>query len=113
MENLDSKMLKAALNGNLTTVEELVVKRANINYTDAWGNFVAFPAAWDDNTKALDLFYSLGAKISFENANLLCNTAYNGKIDSVKWLLNKGEDAKFFFYRYMRKCLALYNQQDK
>ncbi len=26
MENLDSKMLEAALNGNLTTVEELVLK---------------------------------------------------------------------------------------
>jgi uncharacterized protein len=97
MENLDSKMLEAALNGNLTTVEELVLKGANINYIDAWGNFAAFSAAWDGNTKALDLFYNLGAKISFENANLLCNAAYNGKVDSVKWLLNKGEDANFSF----------------
>lgn len=97
MENLDSKMLEAALNGNLTTVEELVLKGANINYINAWGNFAAFSAAWDGNTKALDLFYNLGAKISFENANLLCNAAYNGKVDSVKWLLNKGEDANFSF----------------
>lgn len=97
MENLDSKMLEAALNSNLTTVEELVLKGANINYIDAWGNFAAFSAAWDGNTKALDLFYNLGAKISFENANLLCNAAYNGKVDSVKWLLNKGEDANFSF----------------
>lgn len=97
MENLDSKMLEAALNGDLTTVEELVLKGANINYINAWGNFAAFSAAWDGNTKALDLFYTLGAKISFENANLLCNAAYNGKVDSVKWLLNKGEDANFSF----------------
>ncbi|MBZ4192418.1 ankyrin repeat domain-containing protein [Niabella beijingensis] len=97
MENLDSKMLEAALNGNLTTVEELVLKGANINYINASGNFAAFSAAWDGNTKALDLFYNLGAKISFENANLLCNAAYNGKVDSVKWLLNKGEDANFSF----------------
>jgi ankyrin repeat protein len=97
MENLDSKMLEAALNGNLSTVEELVLKGANINYINAWGNFAAFSAAWDGNTKALDLFYNLGAKISFENANLLCNAAYNGKVDSVKWLLNKGEDANFSF----------------
>ena len=55
MENLDSKMLEAALNGNLTTVEELVLKGANINYINAWGNFAAFSAAWDGNTKALDL----------------------------------------------------------
>jgi cytohesin len=97
MENMDSKMLEAALNGNLTTVEELVLKGANINYINAWGTFAAFSAAWDGNTKALDLFYNLGAKISFENANLLCNAAYNGKVDSVKWLLNKGEDANFSF----------------
>ena len=97
MENLDSKMLEAALKGNLATVEELVLKGANVNYIDAWGNFAAFSAAWDGNTKALDLFYNLGAKISFENANLLCNAAYNGKVDSVKWLLNKGEDANFSF----------------
>jgi cytohesin len=97
MENLDKKMLEAASNGDLTTVEELVLKGADINYTDAWGNFAAFSAAWNGNTKALDLFYNLGAKISFENANLLCNAAYNGKVDSVKWLLDKGEDANFSF----------------
>ena len=97
MENLDEKMLEAALNGDLTTVEELVLKGANINYTDGWGNFAVFSAAWDGNTKALDLFYNLGAKISFENANLLCNAAYNAKVDSVKWLLDKGEDANFSF----------------
>ncbi|MCC6287144.1 MAG: ankyrin repeat domain-containing protein [Chitinophagaceae bacterium] len=97
MENLDEKMLAAASNGDLTIVEELVLKGANINYTDAWGNFAAFSAAWDGNTKALDLFYNLGAKISFESANLLCNAAYNGKVDSVKWLLDKGENANFSF----------------
>ena len=97
MENLDSKMLEAALNGDLPTVEELVLKGANINYTDSWGNFAAFSAAWNGNIKGLDLFYNLGAKISFENANLLCNAAYNGKVDSVKWLLGKGEAANFYF----------------
>lgn len=97
MENLDEKMLDAAINGDLTTVEELVLKGANIDYTDAWGNFAAFSAAWEGNTKALNLFYSLGAKISFEDANLLCNAAYNGKVDSVKWLLDKGENANFSF----------------
>ena len=34
MENLDEKMLTAALNGDLSTVEELVTQGANINYTD-------------------------------------------------------------------------------
>ena len=97
MENMDEKMLAAALSGDLAIVEELVSQGANINYTDSWGNFAMFSAAWEGNTKALDLFYDLGANITFHNANLLCNAAYNGKIDSVKWLLDKGEDANFSF----------------
>ena len=97
MESLDKKMLTAAFDGDLVNVEKLVGQGANINYTDAWGNFAMFTAAWEDNTNALDLFYNLGAKISFEGANLLCNAAYNGKVDSVKWLLNKGENANFSF----------------
>ncbi|HSF54976.1 MAG TPA: ankyrin repeat domain-containing protein, partial [Algoriphagus sp.] len=35
--------------------------------------------------------------ITFENANLLCNAAYNGKTDSVRWLLYKGENPNFSF----------------
>jgi len=97
MENLDKKMLTAAFDGDLETVEKLVSQGANINYTDAWGNFAMFTAAWEGNTKALDLFYNLGAKISFHDANLLCNAAFNGKVDSVKWLLDKGENANFSF----------------
>ena len=97
MENLDEKMLAAAVNGDLPTVEDLVAQGANINYTDAWGNRAVFAAAWEGNTQALDLFYKLGAKISFEDANLLCNSAFNGKVDSVKWLLDKGEDPDFSF----------------
>ena len=97
MENLDEKMLAAAVNGDLPTVEDLVAQGANINYTDAWGNRAVFAAAWEGNTQALDLFYKLGAKISFEDANLLCNAAFNGKVDSVKWLLDKGEDPDFSF----------------
>ena len=97
MNNLDDKMLAAALNSDLASVEELVKQGANINYTDTWGNRAIFAAAWEGNLKALDLFYDLGAKISFDDANLLCNAAYNAKVDSVKWLLNKGENANFSF----------------
>lgn len=95
--NLDDKMLAAALNGDLATVEKLVVQGADINYTDTWGNRAIFSAAWEGNLEALDLYYGLGAKISFDEANLLCNAAYNGKADSVKWLLDKGENANFSF----------------
>lgn len=90
-------MLTAAFNGDLSTVEKLVKQGADINYTDRWGNFAMFAAVWGGNIEALDLFYGLGAQISFDNANLLCNAAYNGKINSVKWLLSKGEDANFSF----------------
>ena len=94
---LDKKMLAAALDGDLLTVEKMVSQGADINYTDSWGNFAMFSAAWEGNQKALDLFYNLGAKITFDDSNLLCNAAFNGKIDSVKWFLAKGEDANFSF----------------
>ena len=97
MENLDEKMLTAALNNDLLIVEKLIRQGANINYTDATGNFAMFAAAWEGNTNALDLYYKLGAKISFEDANLLCNAAFNGKVNSVKWLLERGENANFTF----------------
>jgi len=97
MENLDKKMLAAALDGDLSTVEKMVTQGADINYTDSWGNFAMFSAAWEGNQKALDLFYNLGAKITFDDCNLLCNAAFNGKVDSVKWLLDKGENANFTF----------------
>ena len=97
MEHLDKKMLAAAFDGDIATVEKLVSRGADINYTDTSGNFAMFTAAWEGNTKALDLFYNLGAKISFDDANLLCNAAFNGKTESVKWLLNKGENANFTF----------------
>ena len=97
METLDEKMLAAALRGNLADVEELVLQGANIDYTDRWGNFAMFSAAWEGNTKAMDLFHRLGATLNFDNANLLCNAAYNGKVDSVNWLLDKGENPNFSF----------------
>jgi uncharacterized protein len=97
MESLNEQMLHAALSGDLATVEKLVSQGANINYNDAWGNSAVFSAAWEGNTKALDLFYNLGAKVSFDDGNLLCNAAYNGKVDSVEWLLNNGENANFSF----------------
>src|SRR5687767_9810443 len=97
MENLDQRLLSAAFSGDFASVEKLVSQGADINYTDAWGNFAMFNAAWAGDTKALDFYYDLGAKISFKDANLLCNAAFNGKTDSVKWLLEKGENPNFSF----------------
>lgn len=90
-------MLSAALNGDLAAVEKMVKQGADINYTNSRGEFAMFIAAWEGNIKALDLFYNLGAKTIFEDANLLCNAAYSGKLQSVKWLLTKGENANFSF----------------
>ena len=97
MENLDEKMLAAALDGDLAAVEKLVVQGADINYMNTSGNSAIFAAAWEGNLKALDLFYNLGANIFFDDINLLCNAAFNGKVDSVKWLIDKGEDPDFIF----------------
>lgn len=91
MENLNKQMLRAALEGDLAMVENLVREGADINYTDGQGTFAMFGAAWEGNIEALELFYSLGAKITFEEANLLCNAAYNGKAASVNgcWIKAK------------------------
>jgi ankyrin repeat protein len=97
MENINEKMLAAASNGDLATVEALVSQGADINYTDTWDNCAVFAAAWEGNLEALDLFHRLGAKLSFDDANLLCNAAFNGKANSVKWLLEKGENPNFTF----------------
>jgi cytohesin len=45
----------------------------------------------------MEFYYQLGAVITYDNSNLLCNAAFNGKVASVKWLLSKGEDANFSF----------------
>ena len=97
MPDLNQQMMDAVVKGDLNTVESLVSQGANINYTDSWGNRAIFAAAWEGNTTALEMFYNLRAKISFDDCNLLCNAAFNGKVDSVKWLLDKGEDANFAF----------------
>ena len=65
MNNLDEKMLAAASNGDLATVEELVKQGANINYTDAWGNCAIFAAAWEGNTK------STGFILRFRSKNII------------------------------------------
>ena len=65
MENLDEKMLTAAFNGDLATVEELVTQGANINYTDTWGNRAIFAAAWEGNTK------STGFILQFRSKNII------------------------------------------
>ncbi len=97
METIDEKMLAAALDGDLAAVEAFAALGANINYKDTWGNSAVFSAAWAGNLEALELFYRLGATLTFEDANLLCNAAFNGKVASVKWLLEKGEDPHFAF----------------
>ena len=97
MKNLDEQMFDAALRGDLTTVEKLVSEGADINFMNQWGTTAVFSAAWEGNITALELYHSLGANITFEQTNLLCNAAFNGKVDSVKWLLEKGEKADFTF----------------
>ena len=97
MASLDQQLLDAVVEGDLTTVELLVSQGANINYNDPWGNCAVFSAAWEGDTKALDLYFSLGASIELEDNNPLCNAAFNGKLESVKWLIEKGANPNFSF----------------
>ena len=97
MENLGQQLLNAAVAGDLTKVELLVSQGANINYNDPWGNCAVFSAAWEENIKALDLYHRLGALLDLEDNNPLCNAAFNGKYESVKWLIEKGANPNFSF----------------
>ena len=89
--------MSAVAEGNLAAVKLLVSQGANINYNDPWGNCAIFTAAWEGNIEALDLYYSLGATLELEDNNPLCNAAFNGKSESVKWLLEKGANPNFTF----------------
>jgi cytohesin len=95
MENLNQQMLDAALQGDLDSVTRLVSLGADINYNDQWGNCAVFSAAWDGNIKALEHFYNLGATFELGDKNLLCNAAYNGQLESVRWLIQNGADANY------------------
>ena len=95
MDNLNQQMLNAALKNDLDTVEKLVSQGADINYNDQWGNCAIFSAAWEGNIKALDLFHRLGADIELGDKSLLCNAAYNAQPESVKWFIEKRQDANY------------------
>lgn len=97
MSNLDQQLLNAAVEGDLATVEMLVSQGADINYNDPWGNCAVFSAAWEGNIKGLDLYHSLGALIELEDNNPLCNAAFNGQAESVRWLIEKGANPNFNF----------------
>ena len=97
MNDLNQPMLDAALQGDLDSVKKFVSQGADINYNDQWENCAIFSAAWEGNIEALELFHSLGASIDLGEKNLLCNAAFNAQVASVKWFLEKGQDANFTF----------------
>ncbi|WP_153798979.1 ankyrin repeat domain-containing protein [Foetidibacter luteolus] len=97
MPTIHQQLLNAAVEGDLALVEKLTAQGADINYTDAYGNCAVFSAAWEGNIEALDCYYRLGAVLDLEDTNLLCNSAFNGQKESVRWLLEKGANANFSF----------------
>lgn len=97
MENLNQQLLDAVIVSDLATVEELVAKGADINYTEPGGNCAVFTAAWEGNIQALELYVRLGASVDSEGNNFLCNAAYNGQLQSVQWLLQNGALPNFSF----------------
>jgi cytohesin len=97
MNDLNQRMLDAALQNDLEAVKKFVSQGADINYNDQWGNCAIFSAAWEGNVVALELFHSLGASIDLGEKSLLCNAAFNAQVASVKWFLGKGQDANFTF----------------
>src|SRR5688500_11855887 len=95
MESLNQLLLEAASQRDLEKIKKLVHEGADINYQDQWGGSAIFSAAWEGDINALELFYKLGATLDVGEVNLLCNSAFNGKLESVKWLIEKGVDANY------------------
>jgi cytohesin len=95
--NLDQQMLDAVVSNDLATVEKLVSQGANINFIDRWGNCAMFTAAWEGNIEALNMYHSLGAVLDLEDNNPMCNAAFNGQLESVRWFIEKGADVNFSF----------------
>lgn len=95
METLNQLLLDAASQRDLDAVKKLVDQGADINYRDQWGGCAVFSAAWEGDTAALEFFCKLGATLDVGEVNLLCNSAFNGKLESVKWLIEKGVDANY------------------
>lgn len=90
-------MLDAFVKGDLATAEQLALQGADINFTDQWLNCAVFTAAWEGNIEALELCHRLGAELELEDNNPLCNAAYNGQYESVKWLAEHGANTNFSF----------------
>lgn len=97
MQDLNEQLIRAVMEEDLAEVERLVAAGADINYTDFYNNCAIFTAAWEENIEALELYYRLGAELELNDNNPLGNAAYNGKAESVKWLLSKGANANFCF----------------
>lgn len=97
MSNLNQLLMEAVQSSDLEEVRKLVKKGADINYIDTWNNCAIFTAAWEANIEALDIYHSLGATLDLESNNPLCNAAFNGKVESVKWFIEKGANANFSF----------------
>ena len=97
MQDLNEQLIRAVVEEDLAEVERLVSEGADINYTDFYNNCAVFTAAWEGNIAALELYHRLGAHLDLNDNNPLCNAAYNGKAESVKWLLANGANPNHIF----------------
>lgn len=96
MKELDQQLLDAAGRGNLGSVTELLALGADPNCRDQWYNTPMLSAAWMGHTAIMDLLYEKGVSLEQDiDHHLLFNAAFNAQPSTVRWLLQKGEDANY------------------
>lgn len=91
--SLDQDLIKAAENGDVAQIQQLLVKGADIEAKNGSGYPALVLAAQNGHTDAVKLLLEKGANIEAHSGNgytALHNAAGNGHIDVLKLLLDKG-----------------------
>ena len=91
------RLYKAAENGNIETVKQLIENGVNVNAENKSGSFALNAAAFKNNHEMIQLLINNGADINSRNRGLdtplICATKYsNGDKNTVKMLLDAGSD---------------------
>ena len=93
MKALNQKLLAASAIGDLGSVKKSISEGANINAVDSWQNSALSNAVWGGNIKIMNWLFDHGAQIDLQGThNLLIHAAFNARLASVQWLLDKGVD---------------------
>jgi len=99
----------AASVGNLSIVQLLLEKQADINFTDRWGGTALYDAVREGHRRVADVLRSAGGQLKFDEGKAsgeLSEMARTGDVEGMKTLLTAGCSANAADYD-KRTCLHL------